>query len=82
MMMLGPDKKNMASVIMGKLNGETPMPETEEDTDAGLKASMRKLISCVSAKDEAGCVAAMKDFMDMYSPTEVEEEPSDEAPLE
>jgi hypothetical protein len=75
MMMLGGDKKKIATVIVGKLNGEMPVPPSaEEDASIGLEAAMQKFINCVHAKDPKGCVAALSDFMAMQSQAPAAEE--------
>lgn len=66
--LISPDKKkSVASVVLAKLGGHTPAPESAEyDGSPGLEAAMDKFINCVHSKDTKGAVSALCDFIEMH----------------
>jgi hypothetical protein len=76
MMMLGGDKKKLASIIVSKMQ---PQVETSEagkavsDFQPAKEAAAKKLIDCIKAGDAKGCAAALQDFFYLAEESEPEE---------
>jgi hypothetical protein len=86
-MMMLPDKKKIASVIVDKMKpkSEEPMEEiksenNESDYSMAKEDAAKKMLSAFEKKDSKMLVAALQDFMDMCEMEEDESE--DESEME
>lgn len=61
MMMMGGDKKKLASIIVAKMN-PVGMEETQVDSMPAKEAAIKKFVSCMKEENLKGCVAALTDF--------------------
>lgn len=76
-MLLIPDKKKTATMILAKMNpeGVTETVKTNEiDSELAEQATIRRVIAAIEAKDEKRLLAALRDTFLMF---EKEEESSE-----
>lgn len=78
-MMMMPDKKNSAAMIVAKIKPGKPeeMSESSEpqsDYSSAKEDSAKKMISAFEKKDAKMLAAALQDFMDMCEESEPESE--------